>query len=353
MINDSAELTKLKQLSARIGADPALVQAAGGNTSIKQDGILWVKASGTWLMHAEAQDIMVPVELVPLLEAFDRDHPDVENCLSFVVEAKNPSALRPSIETTLHALIPHRVVVHVHCIETIALAVRQDAETVLKPLLSGIDWAFFPYQKPGVQLSKAIAEGITPATEVLVLGNHGLVVAAGTVEQAEKLLEETCSRLRRPARSMSQPDVEALDSAIAGTAYRIASESELHGTAFDPVNCGFAAGGSLYPDHVIFLGRGSVCAEPGEDVEAVCRRVRANGAADPVSILFPGAGAVMHQTASPGAIAMARCLADVTARIPAEATLSYLTPAQEDELINWDAEKYRQMLNATNTAATS
>ena len=44
--------------SARIGADPALVQGAGGNTSLKRDGVLWVKASGTWLRDAERRAIM-------------------------------------------------------------------------------------------------------------------------------------------------------------------------------------------------------------------------------------------------------------------------------------------------------
>ena len=48
------ELVSLGQLSARIGRDPLLVQASSGNTSIKADRILWVKASGKWLADAEA-----------------------------------------------------------------------------------------------------------------------------------------------------------------------------------------------------------------------------------------------------------------------------------------------------------
>jgi rhamnose utilization protein RhaD (predicted bifunctional aldolase and dehydrogenase) len=41
---DQSELVSLGQLSARIGDDPLLAQASSGNTSIKMDGILWVKA---------------------------------------------------------------------------------------------------------------------------------------------------------------------------------------------------------------------------------------------------------------------------------------------------------------------
>ena len=41
---------------------------------------------------------------------------------------------------------------------------------------------------------------------------------------------------------------------------------------------------------------------------------------------------------------MARCLADVAARIPEDASVSTLTAAQELELVNWEAETYRQSL---------
>lgn len=45
----SSEFEALLDLSARVGADPDLVQGAGGNTSIKEGGTLWIKASGLWL----------------------------------------------------------------------------------------------------------------------------------------------------------------------------------------------------------------------------------------------------------------------------------------------------------------
>jgi rhamnose utilization protein RhaD (predicted bifunctional aldolase and dehydrogenase) len=103
-----------------------------------------------------------------------------------------------------------------------------------------------------------------------------------------------------------------------------------------------ASGGSLYPDHVIFLGPGSVLARPGEGV----KRVTEQCGTAPVAILFPGLGVLMRGDASAGADAMQRCLADVTARVDVAAKLNYLTAAENDELINWDAEQYRQKLNA-------
>ena len=57
------DLGALRTLSARLGRDPDRVQAAGGNTSLKRDGTMWIKASGTWLARAEEEEILVPVRL--------------------------------------------------------------------------------------------------------------------------------------------------------------------------------------------------------------------------------------------------------------------------------------------------
>ena len=86
-----------------------------------------------------------------------------------------------------------------------------------------------------------------------------------------------------------------------------------HAAAADLASCRIAAGGSLYPDHVIFLGVGSVIAGAGRKGAGDRGKIQRRKASDaPVSILFPGKGVLMRRDASAGAEAMARCLADVT-----------------------------------------
>jgi rhamnose utilization protein RhaD (predicted bifunctional aldolase and dehydrogenase) len=58
---------------------------------------------------------------------------------------------------------------------------------------------------------------------------------------------------------------------------------------------------------------------------------------------LPGVGVVLHRSTSKNAEAMARCLADVAARIP-DAPIRVLTAAEEQELMNWEAEAYRQAI---------
>lgn len=342
----STELQALRALSARVGADPVLVQAAGGNTSIKEDGILWIKASGTWLAKALTDDIMVPVSLEALYEGMRAGHPDAEKATPFVVTERNPSGLRPSIETTVHAVMPQTVVVHVHCVETIATAVRMDADRLLADRLAGLNYAHIPYVKPGLNLSNAIASRLKPDTDVLILGNHGLVVAAETVEAAGALLRDVSGRLAAPARTAPAPDLDALHRLAQGSAYGLPEDAHVHAAATDLTSCEIAAGGSLYPDHVVFLGPAATVAAPGQSAAEAAADAMKAGRPEPVLILFPGKGALLAVGATPGAKALARCLADVTARIPGEAPIRYLTPEEDAVLLDWDAEKYRQALNA-------
>lgn len=343
--NHSSELAALCVLSARVGADRLLVQGAGGNTSVKEESVLWIKASGTWLVKAMNDDIMVPVALDPLLEAFAAGAPAAEKATDFVIEARNPSGLRPSIETTVHAIMPQKVVVHVHCVETVAVAVRQDAEAILEERLRGMHWALIPYARPGLPLARAIAARLKPETEILILGNHGLVVAAETVAAAETLLKQVSGLLAWPVRTAPPPDSQALIRLAAASEYRLPEKEGIHAAGCDLTSCRIAAGGSLYPDHVVFLGPGAVIARPSETAVELAAAARSAGGQAPVSILFPGKGVLMRRDATPGAEAMALCLADVTARIPGDAPLRYLSEAENAALIDWDAEKYRQQLN--------
>ncbi|RVN31482.1 class II aldolase, partial [Sinorhizobium meliloti] len=251
----------------------------------------------------------------------------------------------PSIETTVHALMPQKVVVHVHCVETIATAVRADAAAIAGEKLQGIPYAFVPYARPGLPLAKAIAERIQADTSVLVLGNHGLAVAAETVGDAARLLAEVSQRFAVPVRQAPSADLEALSRLAVNSAYRLPDDGRIHDAATDLESCRIAAGGSLYPDHVIFLGKGSVVAAPGENALSLEEGFRRAGESLPPVLLFPGKGALVLKDISAGALAMARCLSDVTARIPDGASLRYLTDAENAELLGWDAEKYRQQLN--------
>lgn len=322
------ERDRLRTLSARVGSDPLLVQAAGGNTSLKDGGIMWIKASGTWLKDATARDIFVPLDHAAILAALANNDPACESCTAFVRTDLNSTGLRPSIETTVHALMPQRVVVHVHCVNTIAWAIRADAEQRLAEKLQGFDWAFIPYARPGLPLAGAIQSRMRPGVNVLVLGNHGLAVAADTVEEAEALLDEVVAAVTRPVRAATRVDRAALENLSTGTAYRPAEMDETHALATDPLALKRGEHAVFYPDHVVFLGVGVATTFDG----------------NPPLIAIPGLGVLIRDDAKPAIEPMGRCLADVMRRIEESDPLVALTDEDVDRLVNWDAEKYRQTL---------
>ena len=329
-------LADLAAFSARIGRDPEQVQAAGGNTSLKESGLLWVKASGLWLADALERDLFVPVRLEAVLQDVDAGAPDPVSAA--VVGELNPEGLRPSIETTLHALLPHRFVVHTHSVRTIALAIRADGEARVAERLTGLRWAWVPYRKPGLPLTRAVAEQLARgAVDVLILGNHGLVVGGATLADAEALLAEVERRLDAPVQPTTErPPGEA----GAALLLRQPAHARTHALAMDPNRLAWATAGSLYPDHVIFLGPAAAILADGAETK---------GAPASGSKLFlaPGKGAFLAGDASVSADELALCLALVLERVSPDATLHYLTAEEEAELLDWDAEKYRQTLART------
>jgi rhamnose utilization protein RhaD (predicted bifunctional aldolase and dehydrogenase) len=184
-------------LSARLGADSLLVQAAGGNTSVKRDGVLWIKASGKFLRAATRENIFVPVDLAGVRAGIERDEADPT-----AGRVLGDTPLRPSIETTLHALLPQRVVLHLHSVNALASEVRVDGQAQVAQRLEGLPWAWVGYRRPGLPLTRVVRAAAGAAISVLALGNHGIVVGADDCDAAEALVRGSsgASRCRRARR---------------------------------------------------------------------------------------------------------------------------------------------------------
>jgi rhamnose utilization protein RhaD (predicted bifunctional aldolase and dehydrogenase) len=228
-------------------------------------------------------------------------------------------------------------------VNTIALAVRHDGECLVRERLrphADVVLAFIPYRKPGLPLAHAIADRLTRNTNVLVLANHGLVVAGETVTEVAGRIERVCEALSAPARAALPVDAGKLASIVEGSDYRLPQDLATHAVAHNPKSLAIARHGSLYPDHVVFLGPGLVEAS----VDGGRLRASPEGRRPPLMIALPGLGVLLHRSTSKNAEAMARCLADVAARIPEEAPIRVLTSAEEQELMNWEAESYRQSI---------
>lgn len=337
-----------RALSRDIGRDMLKTQGAGGNTSFKRNGIMWVKASGTWLAEAADRDIMVPVEVAPLVEALRRSDPRAEKATDFVVAALNGSGLRPSIETSFHAVLPQPVIAHYHCVNAIAISVLENRDALIAERMTALPdlrWATIPYRRPGTPLALEIDRVAGDRPDVLILYNHGIIVCGETVDDVRARIDRVTSALSMPKRPGTQADVAALNQLAADSEFHAAEDAESHKTALDEASLAFATGGSLYPDHVIFLGTEIGILADGETVAGFAAAREPAGKAMPKLLLAPGKGVLLANELTSGGRVMARCLAEVVSRIPAGQTPVYLDGAQEYELTHWEAEQYRQALD--------
>jgi len=314
-------LLELVDLSTRLGADLRLVQGAGGNLSVKVDGTLWIKASGTRLGEATRRPIFVPMD-----EAATREAVLVTEELAPLVRPQaRDYGLRPSIETALHVLLPHAVVVHVHGVGTIAAGLGDSVQQSVAGLPDDVDSAVVPYAKPGVQLARAVlaalpAEPTGDRPLVLVLRNHGLVVGAADCRTAERVLIQVEEHFRSTDAPASELDPTEPCLCPAGT--------------LDETAAAALCAGALTPDSAVFLGPrpfGRTPTGPGPEGSE-----HSGFVADDGSVwLRTDLGADEREVAA--------SLVDVVRQVP-DRQVSTLSPEQVDELVNWEAEKWRRQL---------
>lgn len=329
----SISLESLRLMSARLGHNADLIQAGGGNTSVKIDGTLWVKASGKWLIHAADEEMFLPVPLDLILASIDRNE-------EFNTEF---AGMRPSVETTLHAVIPALCVIHVHSVNALAWASIASSPQAVAPRLEGIRWEWIPYIHPGLPLAQRIREALRSSPDVLLLQNHGLIVAGESCEAAEDLLYEVERRIDLPMRNAAEAN-QAILAEYEDAQWQIAEDSEVHTLGADPVCCAIAAAGTMYPDHCVYLGHAVAIKRNDETASQASARYESEQGRRPPVLLCTGLGVLTATKLSTAAREMLICLARVVRRIPLGQKVQYLEVDQVARLMNWDAEHYRQAI---------
>ncbi len=321
------ELAELIELSARVGSQSLLVQGSTGNTSIKIGSTLWIKASGKWLANAKREWMFIPVSLT-----------DAERFLSSPLDAshgvKDGRGLTPSIETAMHLALPHLVVIHLHSVNTIAWAVQSDGASHLHELLNGICWSWIDYAPSGAPLARAIQASLgTSPSNVFVLANHGLVIAAQTCGEGLAFLRAIEKRVDIEPRAASNANGAILERLSRSTDYRPADSEVAHSLGTDSVSADLVAGGILYPCQAMFLGRSSFILSPGCSVgELRSAFIEQNGFRPP-AILVRGAGVLVAKDLTPVEAETLMGLAQVVRRLAANARIQYLSRRRVDEVL--------------------
>ena len=183
----AGELAIRAASSRLLGADPDLVLHGGGNTSLKAPWrsprgtnaeALYVKGSGSDLAAVTERDF-TPLALASLRALLDGPPLDNEALIQALEPLKlDPAAPRPSIETLLHASLPHRYVDHTHADAVLALVDTANGERIAREVYGPLA-PLVPFRHSGFELALACRtvyekEG-GPDAIGLILHRHGAV----------------------------------------------------------------------------------------------------------------------------------------------------------------------------------
>jgi rhamnose utilization protein RhaD (predicted bifunctional aldolase and dehydrogenase)/NAD(P)-dependent dehydrogenase (short-subunit alcohol dehydrogenase family) len=221
--NSPALLTYATRL---LGSEPDLALHGGGNTSCKgtllnllgeEQSALFIKASGVSLATIQPSDF-VALDLAYLTRLLNLAAlSDEAMAGEFACHCLRPSSRRASVETLLHAVLPHGFVLHTHPSAILALTNRTGgAEAVTAAL--GQEIAVVAYARVGLDLAHAVRDAMArrPRAHALVLMHHGLVTWGATVRAAYDATIELVSRAetyleKRPVRSLGTPPAPTSD----------------------------------------------------------------------------------------------------------------------------------------------
>jgi rhamnose utilization protein RhaD (predicted bifunctional aldolase and dehydrogenase) len=335
----------MSQFCAKIGKDRLLVQGAGGNVSWKEREVLWVKGSGTWLANADKEDLFVPVSLTDIQAALSQANFDIKP------QVIGAQILRPSIETILHALMPQKIVVHLHAVDALAYLVTRDGHYFIRQLFerakpSAIHAAFVGYHKPGAELAEAIDHALKQQlnTNVIFLKNHGIVIGGNSIEEIESLLKsikDLFQSEKMPHQSISLGTLPAV-TPMCAEHFVAFPDIEVQQLALDPALFKrLQADWALFPDHVVFLGPKAFTYSSWDD----CITQGHDLAVWPELFFIEHTGVFVIPDFSLAKSAQLGCFFDVITRVGLDAHLEPLDEAAVHALLNWDAEKNRQQMS--------
>lgn len=216
-------IEQLVYRSNLLGSDQSITNTGGGNTSSKTKErdpltgkdveVLWVKGSGGDLRTSTKSNFASLYQdkllgLQPVYSSTDPRGPKtpVEDTMVGMYPHctfnLNPRAA--SIDTPLHAFIPHKHVDHMHPNSVIAIAASKSGERLTRDIF-GEDVVWTPWQRPGFDLGLKLQElcKANPRAKGAVLGKHGLINWA---DDGKECYDLTLSLIERGAEFIERKD---------------------------------------------------------------------------------------------------------------------------------------------------
>ena len=345
------EIESLIKLSKYSGMREDIIQAGGGNTSVKiNDETMFIKSSGYQLSEMEENAGYSKVNYKKIVDYFKTNleikRSDEKNLLEdTLIEGK-----RPSIETFLHS-ITEKYTLHTHPVVINVFTSRTNGMEELKSMFP--DSLIIDYQTPGIFLAKKFFDKFSKSdnpqkTNIVFLKNHGLIVSGKNVDEVIELHEnilkilEDRLKINMQAYRNSTYLYKKLENFIENNIVYLCENSRIksfiENNNIDKVNYCFS------PDSLIYCNKKILVLNKNDDVlEVTKKHILEYGNAN--VIFFENKFYIIAPN-----IKKAKEIESVLSfnlqvlELNKNDEMDFLTEEEQNFLLNWDSEKYRKNL---------
>lgn len=355
-------LNKLVSFSNHYGKNPELVLAGGGNTSAKNNGVMYVKGSGTSLATITAEQF-VKIDLEKLNKIFEKTYPETDDEREALVladlmasRAEGEESKRPSVETTLHALFEQTFVLHLHPALVNGLTCSNGGEKLAAELF-GDSFIWIDACRPGYILAKLCSDKMKEykqrkgvCADIIILQNHGIFIADDTVEGLDLKLSSVMEKLENHLDK--KPDTSSVE-AVSVPELSFASAVEHIANA----DCALFSADSqsakilmkpFTPDHIVYCKAYPLFVGKGESAKEKYDEYIKAYIVSPRIVIIEGKG-IFAIGADAKQAATAKLLFEDAVKIAVytESFGGALHMSEEltDFIVNWEVESYRSSQN--------
>ena len=323
------------EFCATVGKNSSLSQGAGGNYSWKAEESFFIKASGMWLSDAKTKNIFVRVDKNRYLNDLRENNFDVD------LMNYSQNGLKPSIETSMHALLPQKYVIHLHPVKVLAVLIQSNWKSIIQEKLknTSITFNLIDYHKPGKELAEAIniARLQNPTANVYFLKNHGIIVADNEFESFKNLLSKTLTLFSDGAPAILDgysSELQMSDTPNYLNFKHPVISKLISKNIFQKT---LEKNWRLYPDHLVFMGVHPIFISKFNPLDSEKKDF-------PVIFFDVSNGCYIHENHTKAQLAQLKCYFDVLFNMNDYSSIDSLTESDSFDLLSWDAEKYRLLL---------
>jgi len=353
------EIKDLVDISKYAGERIDLVQAGGGNSSIKFDtGEMIIKASGYSLSEViedtgystvftkQISAIVNNKKIINATSKRERETVAAELVKLATIDPHN----RPSIETLLHSFLL-KYTLHTHPIAVNIIAAQKGWKKTLQLIFPQDEIAFVEYQTPGVELALVLdfeLKKFNSIPKIVILQNHGLIITSNNKEEIYSLTEYVIEKIE--AYLKLDLSIYKLTTQISNALHRVENSQSITYLSEDRfLNTALNRNKKLFlkppfcPDSLVYCGIGAVEIDKLSDAKTI-QDYKEKYYVTPIIIIYQNNLFIVAQS-----IKKAKEIEDVLkfqimVLTHNHLNVSFLASDELAYLSNWEAEKFRQKL---------